>query len=260
MPDTQVLVIGSGVAGLTYALKVAGFAEVTLITKKEHTESSTNYAQGGIAAVMAADDTPELHIEDTLTAGAGLCHRDAVEQVVREGPARVRELIDWGARFTTEPDEQGHLQLALGREGGHSRRRIVHAKDLTGREVERTLVSAVQSHPRILVLEHHIAIELLVADQNDEVIDRSEARDRGCARVRRGAGPRRFDLAAPGQHLRCLRLHFHHPLARSRSRFVPAAAAYFARPKIRRLAEGSGSQEGTKPHIVESKRMAPSRW
>src|SRR5207249_11678740 len=146
MPDTQVLVIGSGVAGLTYALKVAGFADVTLITKKEHTESSTNYAQGGIAAVMAADDTPELHIEDTLTAGAGLCHRDAVEQVVREGPARVRELIDWGARFSTEPEHPD--RLALGREGGHSRRRIIHAKDLTGREVERTLVSAVQRHPR----------------------------------------------------------------------------------------------------------------
>src|SRR3954454_7223259 len=105
MPDTQVLVIGSGVAGLTYALKAARFADVTLITKKEHTESNTNYAQGGIAAVMSAEDAPELHIQDTLTAGAGLCHRDAVEQMVHEGPALVRELNDWGARFSTEPDD-----------------------------------------------------------------------------------------------------------------------------------------------------------
>jgi L-aspartate oxidase len=162
MPDTQVLVIGSGVAGLTYALKTAQFADVTLITKKEHTESNTNYAQGGIAAVMATDDAPELHVQDTLTAGAGLCHRDAVEQLVREGPDRVRELIEWGAQFTMEPDAEGSHHLQLGREGGHSRRRIVHAKDLTGREVERTLVTAVQRHSRIRVLEHHSAIELLV--------------------------------------------------------------------------------------------------
>jgi L-aspartate oxidase len=172
MPDTQVLVIGSGVAGLTYALKAATFSDVSLITKKEHTESNTNYAQGGIAAVMAADDSPELHIEDTLTAGAGLCHRDAVEQLVREGPTRVLELIEWGARFTMEPDAGGELQLQLGREGGHSRRRIVHAKDLTGREVERTLVTAVQQHPRIQVLEHHSAIDLLV--QRDGTGGRSD--------------------------------------------------------------------------------------
>src|SRR5437763_9755305 len=157
---TSVLVIGSGVAGLTFALKVADRVPVVLVTKKEHTESNTNYAQGGIAAVMSAEDAPELHAQDTLTAGAGLCHRDAVEQMVREGPERVHELIDWGARFSTEPDHPD--RLALGREGGHSRRRIIHARDLTGREVESTLVSAVQRHPRIAVYEHHAAVDLVV--------------------------------------------------------------------------------------------------
>src|SRR5947208_13225149 len=156
---TSVLVIGSGVAGLTYALKVADRFPVVLVTKKEHTESNTNYAQGGIAAVMGAEDAPELHVQDTLTAGAGLCHRDAVEQLVREGPERVRELIAWGARFSTEPHHPE--RLALGREGGHSRRRIIHARDLTGREVERTLVAAVQNHPQITVYEHHAAVDLV---------------------------------------------------------------------------------------------------
>jgi L-aspartate oxidase len=167
MLEADVLVIGSGVAGLTYALKVADDARVLLITKKEDTESNTNYAQGGIAAVMSADDSPELHLEDTLTCGAGLCHRDAVEQLVREGPQRVRELIEWGAHFTRERAPDGHEQLSLGREGGHSRRRIVHAKDLTGREVERTLVTAVQQHPHIQVLEHHLAIDLLVTEADN---------------------------------------------------------------------------------------------
>src|SRR5262245_32746749 len=159
---TSVLVIGSGVAGLTYALKVADALPVALVTKKEHTESNTNYAQGGIAAVMTPEDAAELHIQDTLVAGAGLCHRDAVEQMVREGPQRVRELIEWGARFSTELDEAGHEHLALGQEGGHSRRRIVHAKDLTGREVERTLIAAVQRHPNIHLFQHHAAVDLIV--------------------------------------------------------------------------------------------------
>jgi L-aspartate oxidase len=166
--QSPVLVIGSGVAGLTFALKAAEFASVTLITKKEHTESNTNYAQGGIAAVMAPDDAPELHVEDTLVAGAGLCRRDAVEQMVREGPARVRELIEWGARFSTEAADPagGHPPpLALGREGGHSRNRIIHAKDLTGREVERTLIAAVQRHRNIRVYQHHAAVELIVEER-----------------------------------------------------------------------------------------------
>jgi L-aspartate oxidase len=165
MAEPTVLVIGSGVAGLTYALKAARFARVELVTKKEDTESNTNYAQGGIAAVIAADDAPEFHVADTLTAGAGLCRVEAVEQMVREGPLRVRELIAWGARFSQERDEQGQEHLSLGREGGHSRRRIIHAQDRTGREVERALVTAVQEHPRITVHEHHAAIDLLLSGE-----------------------------------------------------------------------------------------------
>ena len=161
----SVLVIGSGVAGLTSALKIAEFAPVTLITKKEDRESNTNYAQGGIAAVSAADDSPELHIQDTEIAGAGLCHRDSVEQMVREGPARVHELVAWGAQFTEEPDPESKPRLSLGREGGHSRNRIIHAKDLTGREVERTLIAAVQTHPNIRIHEHHAAIDLLIEER-----------------------------------------------------------------------------------------------
>jgi L-aspartate oxidase len=159
----DVLVIGSGVAGLTYALKVADRFRVALVTKKEHTESNTNYAQGGIAAVMTPEDSVALHVEDTLVAGAGLCHREAVEQMVREGPQRVRELIEWGAQFSQQAANGGEPRLALGQEGGHSRRRIVHARDLTGREVERTLVTAVQRHPNISVFEHHAAVDLLIA-------------------------------------------------------------------------------------------------
>jgi L-aspartate oxidase len=162
MDPVDVLVIGSGVAGLTYALKVAEFADVTLVTKKEGAESNTNYAQGGIAAVMAADDSPELHIADTLEAGAGLCDGAAVRKLVVEGPARVRELMEWGAEFTRDPTSS--TGLSLGMEGGHSRRRIVRAADLTGREVERALVAAVGRHPRVRVLEHHMAVDLLVAE------------------------------------------------------------------------------------------------
>ncbi|CAN5849253.1 L-aspartate oxidase [soil metagenome] len=155
---TDVLVIGSGIAGLTYALRSAEYADVQVVTKKERAVSSTNYAQGGIAAVMADDDAPELHVRDTLIAGAGLCHLSAVEMLVREGPARVRDLIDWGVRFS-----QAQRGLSLGREGGHSRRRIVHAGDLTGREIERALLHAVAHHPRISLVEDLHAIDLIVA-------------------------------------------------------------------------------------------------
>lgn len=150
------LVIGSGVAGLSYALKVADYGTVAVVTKKETVESNTNYAQGGIAAVMAAEDSPEQHIEDTLIAGAGLCDPYVVEIVVREGPERIRELMALGAEFSRQ-----NGRLHLGREGGHSAHRIVHAADATGREVERALLERVQANPNIQIFEYHFAVELI---------------------------------------------------------------------------------------------------
>lgn len=154
--STDVLVIGSGIAGLTFALKAAASADVHVVTKKERAASSTNYAQGGIAAVMAPDDSIDLHVRDTLVAGAGLCHLRAVESLVSEGPGRVRDLIDWGVRFSAAGGD-----LSLGREGGHSRRRIIHAGDLTGREIEGALIQAVAEHPRIHLIEDLHAFDLL---------------------------------------------------------------------------------------------------
>jgi L-aspartate oxidase len=153
----DVLVIGSGIAGLSFALNAARQHNVVLITKKERVASSTNYAQGGIASVMAPDDSTTLHERDTLLAGAGLCHPSAVAGLVKEGPERVRELMEWGVQFTRSGD-----QLSLGREGGHSRRRIVHAADLTGREIERALLDALEAHERVQLYEDCIAIDLLV--------------------------------------------------------------------------------------------------
>ncbi len=153
---SDVLIIGSGIAGLSFALKAAQIGSVTIITKKARAESNTNYAQGGIAAVVAHDDSFQLHIQDTLGAGAGLCHQDAVDVLVKEGPARLRELIDLGVGFTRQDE-----RLDLGREGGHSRNRIVHARDRSGSEIERALLQAIGSHPRIVVYENHLAIELI---------------------------------------------------------------------------------------------------
>ncbi|MDE3058669.1 MAG: L-aspartate oxidase [Bacteroidota bacterium] len=153
---TDFLVIGSGIAGLYFALKAAETGTVAIITKKEEAESNTNYAQGGIASVMSADDSFDSHIADTLNAGAGLCHRDAVEAIVREGPERIGELLALGVEFTMKNN-----RLDLGREGGHSKHRIVHVADLTGREVERALLSRINEHPNIQVFENHAAIDLI---------------------------------------------------------------------------------------------------
>ncbi len=150
------LVLGSGIAGLTYALKASRHGDVLILTKKSRADSSTNRAQGGVASVMDPTDSFDLHTEDTLRAGAGLCRREAVELVVREGPRLVRELIDWGVSFTEDPTGA----LDLGQEGGHSQRRIVHAKDLTGKEIERVLTKAVEENSRIRLLENHLALDL----------------------------------------------------------------------------------------------------
>jgi L-aspartate oxidase len=155
--ETDILVIGSGIAGLSYALKAVEHGRVAVVTKKERAASSTNWAQGGIAAVVAGDDSIALHVRDTIVAGAGLCHTDAVHDLVREGPARVRELIEWGVAFSREGEG-----LSLGREGGHSRRRIVHAGDLTGREIERALLAAIAADSRITLFEDHLAVDLIV--------------------------------------------------------------------------------------------------
>ncbi len=154
--QSDFLVIGSGIAGLSYALKVAEFGTVSIVTKKEKAESNTNLAQGGIAAVISRDDKFEFHIEDTMKAGAYLCHRDIVELVVNEAPARIDELIDIGVQFTKKANV-----LDLGREGGHSKHRIVHAADLTGKEIERALLARISEHPNIKVFENHISIDLI---------------------------------------------------------------------------------------------------
>ena len=155
--ETDFLVIGSGIAGLSFALKAAQYGTVAIITKKQKAESNTNYAQGGIASVVSPDDSFDLHIQDTLMAGAGLCHRDAVELIVKNGPERLKELIEWGVKFSKREDGS----LDLGKEGGHSKNRIVHAADLTGREVEHALLNAVMDHPEIQLYEDHVAIEIL---------------------------------------------------------------------------------------------------
>jgi L-aspartate oxidase len=160
MQEYDFLVLGGGIAGLTYALEVAQKGTVAVLFKKRVEFSSTAWAQGGIAAVSAEDDDYDLHVQDTLTAGAGICNRKIVELVVREGPARVEELVRRGVRFDKDPSGQGYH---LHREGGHSRRRILHAADATGSEIQRALLIAAKEHPRITFLEHTSAIDIITS-------------------------------------------------------------------------------------------------
>ncbi len=151
------LVIGSGIAGLTFALKVAEKGSVCIVTKSTITESNTNYAQGGIAAVTYEPDSFEKHIQDTLICGDGLCNPEVVKIVVEEAPTRIKDLIQWGVMF----DKKDDGSFDLGREGGHSENRILHYKDITGAEIERALVKQVRQHPNITVYENHFAIDII---------------------------------------------------------------------------------------------------
>ncbi len=157
------LVIGSGIAGLSFALKVARAGTVAIITKKKSAESNTNYAQGGIAAVTSAEDSFEAHVQDTLNAGAGLCKEAVVRTIVSEGPAIVRELAELGVQFTERENARGEYDL--GREGGHTRRRVLHAGDITGREIERALLAAVAAEKNIAIFEHQLAIDLITTQK-----------------------------------------------------------------------------------------------
>ncbi|HHY86179.1 MAG TPA: L-aspartate oxidase [Verrucomicrobia bacterium] len=165
MKSFDILVIGSGIAGLFFALKVSPDKRIAIITKKTRAESNTNYAQGGIAAVTSREDSFEMHVRDTLEAGAGLCREEVVRTIVQEGPACIQELMELGMKFTEReiPTAPGSKELDLGREGGHSKRRILHAKDVTGREIERALLAAVAARSNITVFENHFAVDLITS-------------------------------------------------------------------------------------------------
>jgi L-aspartate oxidase len=167
MKPFDFLILGSGIAGLSLALKLAPRGRVAIVTKKDRAESNTNYAQGGIASVTSKTDSFESHVNDTLTAGAGLCKESVVRAIVEEGPGCIAELIALGMKFSEAdaPGENGGKQLDLGREGGHSERRILHAKDVTGREIERALLNAISQQPNIEIFENHIAIDLITSQK-----------------------------------------------------------------------------------------------
>ncbi len=159
---SDALVIGSGIAGLTYALQASRLGrKVAIVTKRQANEANSAYAQGGIAAVLAAEDSFEAHREDTLTAGAGLCRKDVVDMVVREGPAAIQRLVQIGVMFDRVPRADEEVEYDLTREGGHSFRRVIHAGDITGAEVMRALVKSLQQQPNVTFFEHHAAVDLL---------------------------------------------------------------------------------------------------
>ncbi|HKQ20248.1 MAG TPA: FAD-binding protein, partial [Candidatus Eisenbacteria bacterium] len=174
--ESEVLVVGSGIAGLSVALHAAQSARVLVVTKVDAEESNTNYAQGGVAAVLGGDDRFSLHERDTMVAGDGLCDPESVRVLVEEGPGEILRLVSMGVRFSREAGEP--KRFALGREGGHSRRRIIHAKDRTGHEIERVLLGLVRAHPKIQVLENQVAVDLILESKQGTARRRVPARDR----------------------------------------------------------------------------------
>lgn len=160
--ESDFLVIGSGIAGLSYALKCADLGTVVIVTKKKEVDSATNLAQGGIAAVLGPGDTLKSHIQDTLSSGDGLCDHEIVRMVVGDGPDRVEELTQLGVSFVK--DANNRSGYSLGKEGGHSCRRVAHAYDLTGREIETALLEKVKGHEKISVIEEHMVVDLLMVE------------------------------------------------------------------------------------------------
>src|SRR5881296_137027 len=162
MKEYDFVVIGSGIAGLSFALKAAQHGSVAVITKRKGVDSNTAVAQGGIACVTSDEDSFELHVADTLEAGAGLCDEAAVRTIVMEGPKRVGELVSLGLHFD-DREIGGHREPDLGREGGHSKRRVLHVQDVTGLEIEKTLLRELERAPQVELLENHMAVDLITA-------------------------------------------------------------------------------------------------
>src|ERR1700757_80035 len=154
MKEYDFVVIGSGIAGLSFALKAAKHGSVAIITKRRGADSNTAWAQGGIACVTSDEDSFELHVRDTLEAGAGLCDETVVRTIITEGPERIRELVEFGLHFD-EREGSGHREFDLGKEGGHSKRRVLHVRDVTGKEIENTLLRELGCQSYVDLLEHH---------------------------------------------------------------------------------------------------------
>lgn len=161
------VVVGSGIAGLSFALRASRYGSVAVVTKRRGADTNTAWAQGGVACVQSDDDSFDLHVADTLDAGAGLCDEAVVRTIVTEGPAAIEALIQLGVDFDEHTDEEGEVGPNLGLEGGHSKRRILHSKDTTGREIETKLLAAAQARENIELMEHHFAIDLITTAKLD---------------------------------------------------------------------------------------------
>ena len=166
---TDFLIVGSGIAGLSLALKLAAHGKVLIITKSNEDESNTKYAQGGLAVVVNKADSFDKHIQDTLIAGDGLCNQQIVEMVIKEGPERIQEMIDYGTHF----DKTNLGDYDLAKEGGHSEHRVLHYKDITGAEIERSLLAKIHEHPQIQILTHFFAVELITQHHLGKFVDKS---------------------------------------------------------------------------------------